>query len=98
MSSDLTPERRPDRYDEDDQDDDRPRRRGVPDVRKKDTELTTGDWLLCIFCSGIGCLIGLVRLIQGKPNAGMMIGISLMFSFLWRILITIIEVAARQQP
>ena len=31
-------------------------------------DLTTVDWLICAFCSGIGCIIGIVRLIQGRPG------------------------------
>lgn len=49
-------------------------------------DLTTGDWVLCIFCSGLACIIGVIRLIQGKPNAGKMVGISVLFSILWGIL------------
>jgi hypothetical protein len=51
-----------------------------------DADLTTVDWLLCVFCSGIACIIGIVRLIQGKPNAGKMIGVALLFSVIWTML------------
>lgn len=49
-------------------------------------DLTTVDWLFCIFCSGIACILGIVRLIQGKPSAGKMIGVSILFSLIWGFL------------
>lgn len=54
---------------------------GTPD----DGKLTTVDWLVCILCSGIGCIIGIIRLVQGKKNAGMMIGMSILFGVMWNI-------------
>lgn len=47
--------------------------------------MTVGDWLLCILCSGIGCILGIIRLVQGKPNGGKMIAISLAFMVIWTI-------------
>jgi hypothetical protein len=54
--------------------------------RPPSDDLTTGDWLLCIFCSGIACIIGIIRLIQGKPGAGKMVAVALMFSMMWSII------------
>lgn len=51
-----------------------------------DADLSAVDWLLCIFCSGIGCIIGIVRLIQGKPTGVKMIGISILFGIIWNII------------
>ena len=65
--------------------------------KAESADLTTVDWLLCIFCSGIACIVGIVRLIQGKPSAGKMIGVSLLFSFLWGILRVIITEAMQNQ-
>jgi len=59
-----------------------------------DDNLTTADWVLAILCSGIGCILGIVWLIQGKKKAGKMIGISLLFGILWRVVITIITTMA----
>jgi hypothetical protein len=53
--------------------------------------LTTTDWVICVLCSGIGCIIGIIRLIQGKPNAGKMIGISILFAVIWSIVRFILE-------
>jgi hypothetical protein len=60
--------------------------------RNDSSDLSTGDWLLIIFCSGIACIIGIFRLLQGKPNGGKMVGFSLIFAFLWAILRVLLEV------
>lgn len=60
-----------------------------------DDDLSSGDWVLAILCSGIGCIIGIVWLIQGKRKAGKMIGVSLLCAFLWNVLRFAIEMAAR---
>ncbi len=54
------------------------------------SDLTTGDWVLAILCAKIGCIIGIVWMIQGKPKGGKMVGISLLFVFLWNVLVGII--------
>ncbi|MBN1911353.1 MAG: hypothetical protein JW818_16540 [Pirellulales bacterium] len=51
-----------------------------------DDSLTTAETFVAIFCSGIGCMLGIVFLVQGKPKAGKMIGLSLMASFFWNVL------------
>jgi hypothetical protein len=43
----------------------------------EDSDLTPGDWVLCIICSGIGCILGIYYLARGKPKGAKMIGISL---------------------
>jgi hypothetical protein len=50
-----------------------------------DTNLTVAEWLLAILCSGIGCIMGIIWMIQGKPKGGKMLGISLLFAVLWNI-------------
>jgi predicted RNA-binding Zn-ribbon protein involved in translation (DUF1610 family) len=35
------------------------------------------EWLLCIFCAGIGCIVGIVYATQGKPKGMKMVGISI---------------------
>ena len=55
-------------------------------------ELTTVDWVICVLFSTIGCVVGIVRLIQGKPSAGKMLGMSVLFLVIWiavRLLITL---------
>lgn len=46
-------------------------------------DLEALDWLLIIFCSGIACIIGLIRVIQGKPNGGKMLGFSILSMIIW---------------
>ena len=48
-----------------------------------DTDLSTGDWLLAILCSGIGCIMGVIWMIQGKPKGTKMFGVSLLFGVIW---------------
>ncbi len=61
------------------------------------SSLSTGDILLCVLCSGIGCIVGIVRLIQGKPNAGKMIGLSFAFVIVWNIVRAFIQIALQQR-
>lgn len=57
-------------------------------------ELSVVDWLLCIFCGGIGCIVGVVAMCTGSPSrGGKMIGISVAMGVFWRILITAIQMA-----
>ena len=60
-------------------------------------DLTTVDWLLVIFCAGIACIIGIIRLIQGKPSAAKMIGFSILSSVLWNIVGAMIQAALERQ-
>lgn len=61
-------------------------------------ELTGIDWTLCILCSGIGCIVGIVALVNGdSARGGKMIGLSLVFSFMWNV-ITIIIQSLAQSP
>jgi predicted RNA-binding Zn-ribbon protein involved in translation (DUF1610 family) len=59
----------------------------------QESDLETSDWLLCILCSGIGCIMGIVYLIQGKPKGGKMIGISLGMVVVWNIIQVILSLA-----
>ena len=57
-----------------------------------DDELTGVDIALCLLCSNIGCIVGIVALIRGQTSrGGKMIGIALGFQFLLAILITLVE-------
>lgn len=62
-----------------------------------DEDLSTGDWVLAILCSGIGCIIGIIWLIQGKPKAKKMILVSICMQFVWGFLRMAIEMAAQRQ-
>lgn len=50
-------------------------------------ELSVVDWLLCIFCGLIGCIVGIVALIQGDTRrGGIMIAVSFAAGIFWSIL------------
>ncbi len=63
------------------------RRRGGGD----DEDLTTGDWLVAILCSGIGCIAGLIWIVQGKPKGGKMLAVSFMAGMFWSVVRVILE-------
>ena len=46
-------------------------------------EMSTGDWVVAVLCSGIGCIAGIVWMIQGKTKGPKMLGVSVAFMFLW---------------
>jgi hypothetical protein len=62
-----------------------------------DSDLSAGEWVLAILCSGIGCIVGIVWLIQGKPKGGKMLGISLLFAFIWNVIRFAIEMSQQGQ-
>jgi DNA-directed RNA polymerase subunit RPC12/RpoP len=65
------------------------RRRG-----DEDTDLTGVELTFCILCSGIGCIWGLIYLIQGKSTkGGKMIGISILCSVIIQVLLGILGAA-----
>lgn len=51
-----------------------------------DDDLAVAEWIVAILCSGIGCIFGIVWMIQGKKKGAKMFGISLLFVILWNIL------------
>jgi len=59
----------------------------------EESDLEVVDWLLCIFCGGIGCIMGIIYLIQGKPKGGKMIGISIGLAVLWRLILVLVSLA-----
>jgi hypothetical protein len=63
--------------------------------KKRDTDLETGDYVLAILCSAIGCIMGVVWMIQGKPKGTKMFGLSLLFGILWNIVGVIIQAGSK---
>lgn len=59
------------RYDDPDDTDDIVRK---PNLQQ---DLTPVDWVICILCAPAGCIVGIVRMVQGNPTGGKMIAISL---------------------
>lgn len=46
-------------------------------IAEEGADMTTGDWFVAILCSGIGCIAGIVWIIQGKPKGKKMLLVSL---------------------
>jgi DNA-directed RNA polymerase subunit RPC12/RpoP len=46
-------------------------------VDTADSDLTAGEWVLAIICSGIGCIMGIIWMVQGKPKGWKMLAVSL---------------------
>ena len=58
------------------------KRRGGDD----DDELTPVDILLAVLCTNIGCILGVVWLIMGKPKGAKMLGLCVMINIAWFVL------------
>jgi DNA-directed RNA polymerase subunit M/transcription elongation factor TFIIS len=56
-----------------------------------DEDMTTGDWVVAIICSGIGCIAGIIWMIQGKPKGKKMILVSFLASLVWSAIRVILE-------
>jgi hypothetical protein len=74
------------RRDDDYDDFDRRRGRGT---EYQSSDLTALEWILCILCSGIGCIVGIVYLCQGNPKGGKMIGFSILFAIIGNVIVYI---------
>jgi LSD1 subclass zinc finger protein len=61
----------------------------------EDSNLTAGDWVLAVLCSDIACILGIIRLIMGKPSGGKLIGASLIFIAI-RVVIVLVMQAGQQ--
>lgn len=58
-----------------------------------DDDLSTGDWILTVLCSTIGCIAGVVWMIRGKKKGIKMIVVSIAFVILWNILFGVVNFA-----
>ena len=56
-----------------------------------DEKLSVIEILICIFCSGIACIVGLIYVIQGKKKGWKMILISLIAALVWTLIRFAIE-------
>jgi predicted RNA-binding Zn-ribbon protein involved in translation (DUF1610 family) len=50
-----------------------------------DDDMTTGDWVVACLCSGIGCIAGIIWMIQGKPKGSKMLGVSFLMTIFWNV-------------
>lgn len=46
-------------------------------------DLTGGEWVVAILCSTIGCIVGIIWMIQGKPKGKKMFLVSLIVTVVW---------------
>lgn len=56
-----------------------------------DEDLTAGEWVLAILCSGIGCILGIVWMCQGKPKGKKMFFVSLAVALIWTAIRAVLE-------
>jgi len=60
-------------------------------------DMTTGDWVVAILCSSIGCIAGIIWMIQGKPKGKKMFLVSFAVTVFWGAVRAIITAIATQQ-
>ena len=76
-----------------------------PELRKRqrkkngssDDDMSIGDYVAAFLCSGIGCIAGIIWMIQGKPKGTKMFLISLGMTVVWTVLRIAME-AAQHAP
>ena len=59
-------------------------------------DMTTGDWFAAVLCSGIGCIAGIIWMIQGKPKGAKMFGVSFLFVIIWSVVRVALQQAAQR--
>jgi predicted RNA-binding Zn-ribbon protein involved in translation (DUF1610 family) len=68
-----------------------PRRYGPGDEELSGIEIT-----VAILCAGIGCVTGLVYMIQGKPKGMKMLGLSFLMVVIWNFVILLVQGVVRR--
>ena len=58
-----------------------------------DDDLSTGDWIVAILCPVIGCIAGVVWMIQGKSKGLKTIGVSFLAWIIWTAIRTAAKMA-----
>lgn len=59
-----------------------------------DDNLNAGEWFLCICCSNIGCIVGIVYACQGKSKGAKMIGISILVNIIAAVVQVVLSLIA----
>ncbi len=62
-----------------------------------DEDLSTGDIVVAVLCGGIGCIAGIVWMIQGKPKGGKMVGLSIAMNVVWWVVGQVLQLALKNQ-
>jgi predicted RNA-binding Zn-ribbon protein involved in translation (DUF1610 family) len=60
-------------------------------------DISTGEMVVAVLCSGIGCIAGLVWMIQGKPKGLKMFGLSFLMAIIWNIVFGVLQVVMQQK-
>jgi predicted RNA-binding Zn-ribbon protein involved in translation (DUF1610 family) len=66
-------------------------------VSPEESDLSGGDIAVAILCSGIGCIAGLIWMIQGKPKGLKMFGLSFLVAVILNIINVIVQTSLRHQ-
>jgi hypothetical protein len=74
----------------------RPRKSGRGGGDPTDSDLAPGDYVMAVICSGIGCIMGIVYMIQGRPKGIKMFGLSILFIIVWNVLLAFLQTAGRR--
>lgn len=69
------------------------KRRSSSSGYDEDSDLSPGEWVLCIICANIACILGIIYMIQGKPKGLKMVGVSLLGQVFWAVISLMIEAA-----
>jgi predicted RNA-binding Zn-ribbon protein involved in translation (DUF1610 family) len=64
----------------------------------EDSELTGSEIVLGLLCSGIGCIAGLVWMIQGKPKGLKMMGISIVADVVKSVVVALFQASQEGAP
>ena len=51
-----------------------------------DDDMTTSDWIIAILCPGIGCIGGIIYLVQGKKKASKLLLVSIGMIVFWNVI------------
>jgi predicted RNA-binding Zn-ribbon protein involved in translation (DUF1610 family) len=62
----------------------------------EDETISVAELVLAVLCSGIGCIVGIVWMIQGKPKGLKMFGLSLMMVVVWNIVNVFVQMALQR--
>ncbi len=60
-------------------------RRTAQGASSTDDEMQVSDWIFCILCSGIACIVSIIYLIMGKKKATMMLAVSFGMVIFWNV-------------
>jgi predicted RNA-binding Zn-ribbon protein involved in translation (DUF1610 family) len=60
-------------------------------------DMTTGDWVVAILCSGIGLIAGIIWLIQGKPKGKKMLMVSVIVVVLQAVARAMLDASVHQR-